>query len=87
MTACAWYPHDARSEASCLPGTGCCRRVATESGLRVHGVLWVVDELWNAGACSAGILLAALQCWRDDRAVFLPDSEIAVRLRRISGSS
>ena len=70
-----------------LTGDRLLRRVATESGLRVHGVLWVVDELWKAGACSAGVLLVALQCWRDDRAVFLPDSEIALRLRRIRASS
>ena len=70
-----------------LTGDRLLRRVATESGLRVHGVLWVVDELWKAGACRAGVLLVALQCWRDDRAVFLPDNEIALRLRRIRGSS
>ena len=70
-----------------LTGDRALRRVAIQSGLRVHGVLWVVDELWKAGACSEGILLAALKCWRDDRAVFLPDSEITLRLRRIRGPS
>ena len=70
-----------------LTGDRLLRRVATETGLRVHGVLWVVDELWNAGTCSTGILLAALQCWRDDPAVFLPDSEIALRLKRMRAPS
>ena len=70
-----------------LTGDRALRRIAIQSGLRVHGVLWVVDELWKAGACSEGILLAALQCWRDDRAVFLPDSEITLRLRHIRGPS
>ena len=65
-----------------LTGDRLLRRVATESGLRVHGVLWVLDELRKAGACSEGLLLAALRRWRDDRTVFLPDSEIALRLRR-----
>ena len=70
-----------------LTGDRVLRRVALHSGLCVHGVLWVVDELWKAGTCNEDILLAALQRWRDDRAVFLPDSEIALRLRRISGAS
>ena len=70
-----------------LTGDRVLRRVALQSGLYVHGVLWVVDELWKARTCNDGILFAALKRWRDDRAVFLPDSEIALRLRRIRGAS
>ena len=70
-----------------LTGDRLLRRVATQGGLRVHGVLWVVDELWKGGSCDPGILLAALERWRDDGAVFLPGSEIALRLRRIRGAS
>lgn len=70
-----------------LTGDRTLRQVATQSGLRVHGVLWILDELWRTGACDESILLAALQCWRDDRTVFLPDSEIALRLRRIRAPS
>ena len=70
-----------------LTGDRVLRRVALQSGLCVHGVLWVVDELWKACTCNEGILLSALRRWRDDRAVFLPDSDIALRLRRIRGAS
>ena len=70
-----------------LTGDRLLRRAAAQTGLRVHGVLWVVDELRKTGTCSEEILLAALRRWRDDRAVFLPDGEIALRLRRGASSS
>ena len=66
-----------------LTGDRLLRRVATQNGLCVHGVLWIVDELRKARTCSADALIAALQCWRDDRTVFLPDSEIDRRLRHV----
>ena len=64
-----------------LTGDWLLRRVATQDGLRVHGVLWVVDELRNACACTADTLVTALERWRDDRAVFLPRRELDTRLR------
>lgn len=64
-----------------LTGDGLLRRVAIQEGLRVHGVLWIVDELRRAGTCSEDMLTVALQRWQNDRTVFLPRSEIASRLR------
>jgi predicted nucleic acid-binding protein len=68
-----------------LTGDHLLREVATQAGVRVHGVLWVVDELHRRGACSESRLIAVLECWRDDRAVFLPRQEIDRRLRRLRG--
>lgn len=66
-----------------LTGDGLLRRAAGEDGLRVHGVLWVIDELRRTSKCSDDLLIAALECWQVDRAVFLPKSEIEQRLRTL----
>lgn len=66
-----------------LTGDQLMRRVATELGVRVHGVLWVVDELRRCNACGPARLIRALARWRDDRAVFLPRHEIDRRLRQL----
>lgn len=65
-----------------LTGDGLLRRVATAKGLRVHGVLWIVDELRKAAVCGDEVLISALRSWREDPAVFLPRREIELRLRR-----
>ena len=69
--------------AMLLTGDQLLRQVATQAGVRVHGVLWVVDELHRRGACSENWLISALERWRDDRTVFLPRQEIDRRLRRL----
>ena len=63
-----------------LTGDALLRRVAAENGLSVHGVLWVIDELAAAGACTTSLLVEALRAWQRDRAVFLPQHEISRRL-------
>ena len=70
-----------------LTGDRRLRRVAEAAGLCVHGVLWIIDELWRAGVCCATRLIAALERWHDDRAVFLPRSEIESLLRLLRFSS
>ena len=69
-----------------LTGDGRLRKVATARDVRVHGVLWIIDELHAAGTCEAELLISALELWRDDRAVFLPPQEINNRLRRLRGT-
>lgn len=64
-----------------LTGDANLRKVAVARNVRVHGVLWIIDELRAAGACEADLLISALELWRDDRAVFLPLTEIENRLR------
>ncbi len=66
-----------------LTGDAQLRRVATTRGVRVHGVLWIIDELRAAGACETELLFSALDVWRGDRTVFLPDAEIEKRLRSL----
>ncbi|MCA0998559.1 type II toxin-antitoxin system VapC family toxin [Alloyangia pacifica] len=65
-----------------LTGDNLLRKVATARAVRVHGVLWIIDELNAAEACEVELLISALQIWRDDDAVFLPVGEIDKRLRR-----
>ena len=67
-----------------LTGDASLRKVATSSGMRVHGVLWIVDELDNAGTCPRSLLTLALKAWRSDDTVFLPEDEITKRLRHLA---
>lgn len=66
-----------------LTGDGLLRKVAAAQEVRVHGVLWVIDELHAAEACDVELLVSALQLWRDDDSVFLPVAEIDKRLQRL----
>ena len=81
--------HDDTTIAYCqengilLTGDNLLRKVASARAVRVHGVLWIIDELHAAGACDVGLLVSALQIWRADEAVFLPPAEIDKRLRRL----
>ena len=59
-----------------LTGDGLLRKAATARAVRVHGVLWVIDELHAAGACEIGLLVSALETWRTDETVFLPKAEL-----------
>ena len=70
-----------------LTGDALLRRVATEKRVRVHGVLWVIDELIAVGACPTSLLVEALRVWRDDRTVFLPRHEISKRLELLARHS
>ena len=66
-----------------LTGDRYLRSVAAALGVRVHGVLWIVDELAAAGACDDAFLIGALEIWKTDRSVFLPDHLVDQRLRRL----
>ncbi len=66
-----------------LTGDALLRRVAVGSGMRVHGVLWVVDELEAAAVCSRSLLIRALKAWQSDDTVFLPPIEISARLEHL----
>ena len=66
-----------------LTGDANLRKVAVARNVRVHGVLWIIDELHAVGACEPDLLISALELWRDDRAVFLPRTEIENRLRNL----
>lgn len=66
-----------------LTGDRLLRKVAIARAVRVHGVLWIIDELNAAEACERELLISALQIWRDDDAVFLPLTEIDKRLKHL----
>lgn len=65
-----------------LTGDAELRTVAETRRVEAHGVLWVVDHLFDARACGTGLLRRALTIWDEDPAVRLPHREILVRLRR-----
>lgn len=67
-----------------LTGDALLRRIACENGLRVHGVLWVIDELVNSRACGTSLLIKALRAWQSDDTVFLPPREIIKRLEYLT---
>ncbi len=67
-----------------LTGDALLRKVAAANGLRVHGVLWVVDELEAAAVCSRSLLSRALKAWQSDESVFLPPHEISTRLEYLA---
>jgi hypothetical protein len=71
-----------REEAVLLTGDAQLRRVAELHQVEVHGVLWMVDLLAEHQVAPHDLLISALEVWRDDPSVFLPDAEIALRLRR-----
>ena len=64
------------ADAVLLTGDGLLRKVAAGTGLPVHGVLWLADRLRAERTCAAELLIAALEIWKADRAVFLPEAEI-----------
>lgn len=70
-------------DAVLLTGDQLLRQTATQMGMEVHGVLWMIDLLVQAGWKPLALLMSALATWRDDPTVFLPDDEIEKRLRAI----
>ena len=64
-----------------LTGDSLLRIVASAEGVRVHGVLWIVDQLHAAKVCERALLIEALEAWKSDRAVFLPNHLIDRQLR------
>ncbi|MCY4340377.1 MAG: PIN domain-containing protein [Gammaproteobacteria bacterium] len=70
-------------ESILLTGDARLRKIAENEGVRVHGVLWVVDRLALKGVCGRPTLIKALEAWKSDRSVFLPRNLIDERLREL----
>ena len=68
------------NDAVLLTGDARLASTARKSGMRVHGVLWVIDQLKEGSVCDDSLLADALTKWRLDATVFLPDDEILGRL-------
>lgn len=70
-------------ESILLTGDSQLRKVASTEGVRVHGVLWIVDQLQANEACDRAVLIDALKVWKSDRTVFLPKHLIDRQLRAL----
>lgn len=67
-----------------LTGDALLRKTAINNGLRVHGVLWIVDKLEAARGCDRSLLIQALETWQGDDTVFLPQHELSYRLQHLT---
>ena len=75
-----------QENAILLTGDNNLHKVAKVHSVRVHGALWIIDELHAAKICKVALLTSALRKWQADQAVFLPKDEIRKRLRRLQGA-
>ncbi|MFB3784852.1 MAG: type II toxin-antitoxin system VapC family toxin [bacterium] len=69
------------SQSILLTGDALLRKVAIQNSLRVHGVLWIIDQLKTEKICEDKLLISALKLWQADPSVFLPNDEIEKRIR------
>lgn len=69
-----------------LSGDGALRRRAAAENVACHGVLWLLDRMFEHNAASAGALLAGLRKIEAHPRCRLPQAEIRARLRRYSGA-
>ena len=67
-----------------LTGDRTLRRLATDLGIEMHGVLWAVDEMETHGTASLQTLRDAMHLFLEDPLVFLPEDEVRLRLRRFT---
>jgi predicted nucleic acid-binding protein len=65
-----------------LTGDGTLRVLAASSGIEVHGVLWVIDQIYANGLATAQLLHAALLLFEQDTAVRLPARELISCIKR-----
>lgn len=65
-----------------LTGDGPLRDLGESSGMQVHGVLWVIDELHNNGLSTVEVLLTALHMFESDPTVRLPRRLLTSYLKR-----
>lgn len=57
-----------------------------ETRVEVHGVLWIMDELAAHKVVDRSILLKALDIFKKNKMVFLPEEEIEKRIRKLKRS-
>lgn len=67
-----------------LTGDRRLRNVASEIEIEVHGSLWIIDQMHACNIVKVPSLLKALDVFKNDKAVFLPDDEIQKRVKRLS---
>lgn len=57
------------------------RHVATSAGQKVHGVLWVTEQIFSHNLCAPARLLRCVQSWVDDPLVRLPNDLLQAQIR------
>jgi hypothetical protein len=74
----------AESHPGCilLTGDNRLRTLATQHAMEVHGVLWIIDEIYRMRLTSAATLLAALHTFAGDPTVRLPRRELRAYIKR-----
>jgi predicted nucleic acid-binding protein len=74
----------AESHPGCilLSGDSGLRTLAAQHAMEVHGVLWVLDQIYRNRLTSAATLLAALRAFSADPTVRLPRRELGVYVKR-----
>jgi len=70
-----------------LTGDGGLRDLAESRSIRFHGVLWVLDQLFEASAMKADVLTTGLQAIADHPRCRLPRAEINARLAKYRGAA
>jgi predicted nucleic acid-binding protein len=74
--AFAFVTAEERPGSILLTGDRRLRVLAENEDVEVHGVLWVVDRLFDEGKTSRSELLEATTIWKNDSSVRLPRGEI-----------
>ncbi len=74
----------AESHPGCilLTGDSKLRTLATKHAMEVHGVLWVLDEIFRNRLTSAATLLTALRVFSADPTVRLPQRDLRLYIKR-----
>ncbi len=65
-----------------LSGDKRMRAAAAEVSVRVHGTLWVCDQLEETDTASIKHLLSAMEHFKNDPLVRLPEDEINARIKK-----
>lgn len=61
------------------------RGVAELEGILHRDAMWVIDNMLDAGVLSGPQVLAALEAMRSDPRCPVPESDLAIRIRRLRG--
>ena len=67
-----------------LTGDGALRTLAMTLDVVCHGVLWLMDQIFEAGVSNPGELVSGLRAIRDHPRCRLPENEIESRLQLYS---
>ena len=78
---CFCYYTAVKHSAILLTGDAQLRLFAQRHDIEVHGVLWVIDVIVDAQLCSETQLIRALESWKQDPSVRLPQNELESRIK------